>query len=149
MAEPIEGPSTSGRRFASIPLMTDRIRQVQPEDPEIIQEWVRETDEDEVRGVGAYQVNDWQDEVTDWPGGGDGWLVSVDAMEFVRSEPLESELRQRIIAALRAVSGVTHVEEHDREEWILTGITSGEALITAVAQVLDDLADRVRACFYE
>jgi hypothetical protein len=32
-------------------------------------------------------------------------MVSVDAMEFVRSEPLESELRQRIIAALRAVNG--------------------------------------------
>jgi hypothetical protein len=94
--------------------MTDQIRQIQPEDPEIIQEWVRETDEDEVRGVGAYHVHDWQDEVRDWPGDGDGWLVSVDAMEFVRSEPLESELRQRIITALRAVRGVTHVEEHDR-----------------------------------
>jgi hypothetical protein len=133
----------------SIPPMTDRIRQVQPEDAEIIQEWVRETDEDEVRRLGAYQVHNWQDEVTDWPGDGDGWLVGVDAMEFVRSEPLESELRQRIIAALRAVSGLTHVEERDREQWILTGITSGEALITSVAEVLDDLADRVRASFHD
>jgi hypothetical protein len=49
--------------------------------------------------------------VSDWPGDGDGWLVGVDAMEFVRSEPLESEFRQRILAALRAVSGVTHLEE--------------------------------------
>lgn len=108
-----------------------------------------ETDEDEVRGVGAYQVAGWQDEVPDWPGDGDGWMVGVDAMEFVRSDPLESELRQQIIAALRAVKGVTHVDEHDREEWILTGVTTGEALIGAVAQVLDGQADRIRDCLYE
>lgn len=29
------------------------------------------------------------------------------------------------------------------------GIASGDALITAVAEVLDNLADRVRACFYQ
>ncbi len=125
--------------------MNDRIRQVQPDDSEILQEWVRETDDDEVRGMGAYQVAGWQGEVPDWPGEGDGWMVSVDAMEFVRFEPLESELRQRIIAALRAVKGVMHVDENDREEWMLTGVTTGEALIAAVAEVLDDLAERTRA----
>ena len=124
--------------------MSDRIRQVEPDDAEILQEWVRETDEDEVRGVGAYQVANWHDDLRGWPADRDGWMVSVDAMEFVRSEPLQSELRQRIMAALRAVKGVTDVDEHDREEWILTGVTTGEALIQAVAEILDDLASRIR-----
>jgi hypothetical protein len=65
-------------------------------------------------------------------------------MEFVRSDPLETELRQRIANALRGVSGVTHVAEHDRESWFLTGTTSGETLISAAAQVIDELADQIR-----
>jgi hypothetical protein len=30
---------------------------------------------------------------------------------------------------------------------MLTGVTTGEALITAVAAVVDDLAGRIRECF--
>lgn len=131
----------------SIPAMSDDIRQMQPEDSEILEEWLRETDEPEVRAVGVCKVAGWRDEVVDWPGQGDGWTVGVWAMEFVRSEPLESELRRRVMEALRGVSGVTHVVEHDREEWFLTGTTSGEALIVAAAQVVDELADRIRAVF--
>ena len=64
--------------------------------------------------------------------------------KFVRSDPLESELRVRIMNELRAVSGVTHVAEHDRESWFLTGTTSGEALVVAAAQIVDGLADEIR-----
>jgi hypothetical protein len=124
--------------------MNDDIRQIQPEDPEILEEWLRETGEPEVRAVGACRVANWQEEVIDWPGDGDGWTIDVWAMEFVRSDPLESELRRRIINALRGVAGVTHVAEHDRESWFLTGTTSGEALISAAAQVVDELADQIR-----
>ena len=124
--------------------MNDDIRQIQPDDHEILEEWLRETDEPEARAVGACKVTNWQEEVPDWPKGGDGWMVDVWAMEFVRSDPLESELRERIMDALRGVSGVTHVAEHDRESWFLTGTTSGEALVSAAAQIVDDLADQIR-----
>jgi hypothetical protein len=124
--------------------MNDDIRQVQNDDPEILEEWLRETSEPEVRAVGAHRVANWQAEEVDWPGDGDGWTVEVWAMEFVRVDPLESELRQRIMNALRAAEGVTHVAEHDRESWFLTGTTSGAALISAAAQVVDDLADQIR-----
>ena len=66
-------------------------------------------------------------------------------MGYVSSEPLESELRQRTVNALRGVSEVTRVEEKGREEWFLAGTTSGNALVAAVAQVVDDLADQIRA----
>jgi hypothetical protein len=126
------------------PAMNDDIRRIQPEDREILEEWLRETDEPEVRAVGACRVANWQQEVIGWPGDGDGWTIDVWAMEFVRSDPLETELRQRIANALRGVSGVTHVAEHDRESWFLTGTTSGETLISAAAQVIDELADQIR-----
>jgi hypothetical protein len=65
-------------------------------------------------------------------------------MEFVREEPLESELRRRIAAALRSVEGVETAEEMDREVWFVTGTPSGEAMVRAVAAVVDDLADLAR-----
>jgi len=48
-----------------------------------------------------------------------GWHLAVWAMEFVRSDPLETELRQRIARALQAVTGITSAEEQDRELWRL------------------------------
>jgi hypothetical protein len=127
--------------------MSDGIRQIRPGDSEIREEWTRETAGEELRGVGAFRIAGWEDKRIGWPGSGAGWYVTVPVMEFVRDEPLESELRQRVMTALRGVSGVTgvtHAAEHDREKWFLTGAVSGPALITAVAQVVDDLADRVR-----
>ena len=73
-----------------------------------------------------------------------GWQVAVWTMEFVRSDPLEAEFRQRITDALRQVSGVTRAEEQDREQWFVTGRPSGKALVEAAARVVDDLADRTR-----
>ena len=57
-----------------------------------------------------------------------------------REDPLESELRQQMATALRAVPGVDVVAEEDRELWYVTGAPSGEALIRAAAQVVDHLA---------
>lgn len=113
--------------------MSDRIQQVQPQDPEIQEEWLRETDDPEICDMGACRV----DEIG-------GWLVFVCVMEYVRTDPLESGLRERIAAALRGVAGVTSVGEHDREQWFVTGVPTGEALIEAVARVVDDLAERAR-----
>ena len=74
-----------------------------------------------------------------------GWNVTVAAMEFVREEPLEGELRRRIAAALRSVEGVESAGEMDREVWFVTGTPSGDALVRAVAEVLDDLAEQTWA----
>jgi hypothetical protein len=42
---------------------------------------------------------------------------------------------------------VANVAEHDREQWRVTGGSSGKALVEAAARVVDDLADRARAYF--
>ncbi len=70
--------------------MNDEIRQIQPQDPAIQEEWLRETDEPEVRDVNACRI----DEIG-------GWLVYVCVMEYASKDPLESDLRQRIATALR------------------------------------------------
>ena len=80
--------------------------------------------------------------MTIFPG---GWNVTVAAMEFVRQEPLEGELRRRVATALRSVEGVESADEMDTEVWFVTGTPSGEAQVRAVAEVLDDLAEQTRA----
>jgi len=56
------------------------------------EDWERVNGEPDVRGVEAGRI--------DFAG---GWNVTVAVMEFVREDPLESELRRRIAAALRSV----------------------------------------------
>lgn len=112
----------------------DVVQQLEPADSEIGEEWLRRTDEPDLRAVSAARV----DRIG-------GWQVSVWVMEFVRSDPLESELRQRIGNALQAVSGVTSADSQDREVWVVTGTPSGQALVEAAAHVVDDLSDRTRA----
>jgi hypothetical protein len=112
--------------------VSDGIEQVQPADSSIVEEWIRRTDEPDVRAVSACKRRDGQ------------WLVSAWVMEFIRSDPLESELRRRIADALNGVAGVTTAEEEDREDWVVTGAPTGRALVAAVAGVVDDLADQTR-----
>ena len=113
--------------------MSDEIQQIEPLDQEITEEWVRLTDEPEIRGVEAFTADDI-----------DGWIVAVLAQEYYRQDPLGVELRQRIQDALRAVEGVSDVREHDNEQWDVTGTPSGKALTRAAASVVDDMADRLR-----
>jgi hypothetical protein len=108
------------------------VRQVQVDGSE--ESWERVTDEFDVHWVGA-----------DWVGFSGGWNVTVAVMEFVREDPLEAELRRRIAAALLAVDGVESAGEMDREVWFVTGSPSGEAMVRAVAAVVDDLSGRTRA----
>jgi hypothetical protein len=105
-----------------------------------VKEWRRVTDDPDVLGVSASP-----DDVNV----ADGWQVWVNAMEFVREEPLEGELRRRIAGALLSVAGVEMAEELDREVWVVTGAPSGEALVGAVGAVVDDLADRIRSSYSE
>jgi hypothetical protein len=114
--------------------VSDEIRQIQPQDPQIQEEWLRETDEPGIRAVNVCRV----DEIG-------GWQVMVWVMEYVSEDPLESELRERITTALRNVTGVTSADEQDRETWFVAGAPSGKALVEATARVVDDLAERTRA----
>jgi hypothetical protein len=98
--------------------------------------WERVTDDPDVRGVGAAKII-----LGEFP----YWSVGVAVAEFLRTDPLESELRQQMAAALRAVDGAEMVWEDDREVWGVTGTVSGEALVRAAAGVVDHLADRARA----
>jgi len=114
--------------------MSAEIRFVPAAGAEAGEAWERVTDDPDVRGVDAVRID-----------AAGGWQVVVSVMEFIRQDPLESELRQRIAAALRAVDGVTGVEEEDREVWLVTGAPAGRVLAEAAAEVVDDLAGRTRA----
>jgi hypothetical protein len=98
--------------------------------------WERSVTDPDLRGVSAYRIT--LDEQA-------YWSVGVAVAEFLREDPLESELRQQMAAALGAVPGVDVVAEEDRELWYVTGAPSGEALIRAAAQVVDHQADRAHA----
>jgi hypothetical protein len=106
------------------------VRQVAADDAD--EAWERVTGEPDVRGVEAGRF-----------GFAGDWNVTV--AEFVREDPLEGELRRRIAAALRSVGGVETAGEMDREVWFVTGTPSGEALVRAAAEVVDDLAGQTRA----
>jgi hypothetical protein len=95
--------------------------------------WERLTDEPGVRGVEAWLHH---------PG---GWVVTIWVQEFFRQDPLGEELRQRMASVLGSVDGVASVAEHDNESWSVRGTPSGEALTRAAANVVDGLADRLRA----
>ena len=99
--------------------------------------WERLTDDADIHGVDAQKITHGK-----FP----YWSIGVAVAEFVRADPLESELRQRMAAALGAVDGVERVWEEDREVWGVTGAASGEALLRAAAGVVDHLAAAARAC---
>ena len=114
--------------------MIGGVRRVQYEDSDEAWERDIQMDDGEVRFVEALH-ND-----------ADGdWQVAASLMELVREEPLAGELRDRIAAALRSVEGVETADEMDTEAWLVTGTPSGEALVRAVGEVLDDFADQTRA----
>jgi chorismate synthase len=116
--------------------VSEEIRRVEPEDPEVTEEWVRETeDPDELRDLEVYATSDSA-----------GWVVYVPAQGvFPGEDALGVELRQRLQRALRAVPGVTGVEEYGTEEWEISGTAAGDALIRGAANVLDEMAARLRA----
>jgi hypothetical protein len=97
--------------------------------------WERLTDELDIRGVGATRSADF---------GPFQWQVWVAVAEFLRSEPLQSELWDGVTTALAAVPGVTAVHHEDRETWVVIGNPTEEALTSAAAEVVDGLADRSR-----
>ena len=93
-------------------IMSDvQVEKIMSVDQEILEEWGRVTSEPDLLGVGAVRIPS-----DDWP-----WQVHVSVMEFIRAEPLESELAVAISAALAAVPGVTKAAREDREQWAIKG----------------------------
>jgi hypothetical protein len=114
--------------------MSEEIRLVPADESDVDELWQRLTDEPDIRRIEAWADSEFE-----------GWLVEVPVQEFFRADPLGTELRERMLAALRAVDGVTDVGEHDSESWIVNGKPSGQELTQAAAGVVDELADRLRA----
>lgn len=114
--------------------MTDEVQRVPADEADVDEAWQRLTDEPDIR-----DVESWTDSEVD------SWVVEVNAQEFFRQDPLGIELRRQIQVALQAVAGVTDAREHDNESCFVRGNPSGQALTKAAADVLDDLADRLRA----
>lgn len=112
--------------------MRDGVQQVSPPGPE--EAWERLTDDPDVRGIETLRVEEIG-----------GWQVTVYAMEFVRDGSLETDMRERLATALRAVNGVAMADEQDREVWFVTGTPSGKELTEAAARVVDELAGEIRA----
>jgi hypothetical protein len=74
---------------------------------------------------------------------GSMYTVMVAAMEFIREEPLEGELRAAIAAAIAAVPGVSESFEDDREAWAAIGSPDARELTAAVANAVAPYATRI------
>ena len=118
--------------------MSDEIRRADENtDDVVIEAWERVTDEPDIRCVDAAYLATFQE-----------WQVGVAVMEFVREgDPPAAALRAEIEAALAHDIGVEEVGHEDTEVWLVRGATSGRELTAAVAQVVDDQADKLRAWY--
>jgi hypothetical protein len=97
--------------------------------------WVRTTDEPDIRSLEVMRLE-----------AHGGWQVGVAVMEFVRSgDAPYAELVRAIETAIGSVDGVESVVREDTEVWWIEGSFSGEQVAIAVATVLDERADVLRA----
>ncbi len=110
------------------------VRQIEPLDSELLEEWERVTDDEDVLGVSAAKTNRPK-----WT-----WQVFIAVAEFVREEPLESTLVDRVTSVLGQVEGVKSVVREDREVWAIEGDAGGEGLVRAASTAVDSLAPRLR-----
>ena len=115
------------------------VERIEPADEEILEEWSRVTEDPDLLGVSAVRMDNGE-----WP-----WQVYVSVMEFIREEPLESELPAAIQAALAAVPGVREAAHEDRETWIIKGDVDGPSLVRAASAVVDLYSPRARKVFDE
>ena len=114
-----------------------RIERIKPRDEELLEEWVRITGEKDILGVCAARMSQ-----SDWP-----WQVSIYVAEFIRSEPLQSELFDAITSALSGVPGVARAVQEDREVWAVQGNVAGDALVRACSLALNRLAQPLRDAY--
>jgi hypothetical protein len=117
--------------------MNDEVRQAPPPDEELSEYWERLPGEEKhIRGVEVATG----DEI-------EGWQVTIWAREYFRNDPLGLELARLIDSALRAVPGVTYVNNTSWETWDVRGSASGEAVCRVAANVVDELAGQMRAAY--
>jgi hypothetical protein len=111
-----------------------KVERIEPADKTILEEWSRVTEEPELLGVGALRSahGEWT------------WQVHIPAMEFIRTEPLESEFEAAISAALAGVPVVSEAAHEDRETWVIKGNADGPSLVRAAAAVVDRFSSRIR-----
>jgi hypothetical protein len=114
-----------------------QIRQVAADDPdgEPFEAWER------VMPARSGVLSVWVTKTSypDWP-----WKLTVAALEFVRSEPLEGRLRGSLKTALEEVPGVTSVTEEDREILLIGGAPTGLALTKAATEAIDSMAAAIQ-----
>jgi hypothetical protein len=123
--------------MATICRMSEEIRRV-PEYESgdgVHEQWHRFTNDPDIKSISAtwFTHEDWS-----------GWQVTVAVAEFLRDDPLGRELRERMTSALSGIDGAEDAFQDDTEAWLVTGSPSGEGLVRAAAQVVDDLGDRAR-----
>jgi hypothetical protein len=111
-----------------------KVERVEPADKNVLEEWRRVTGEPDLLGVDAIRISDGN-----WP-----WQVHISVMEFIRVEPLESELGAAVSAALAAVPGVKVAAHEDRETWVITGDADGPALVRAASAVVNRFSGSAR-----
>ncbi len=138
-AVPTQSQTNQPNAFGGNHNMDIKIEKIEPGDEGVLEEWMRVTDEQQIRGVVAARL----------AGRKKLWEVTIGAAEQVRGEPLETKLFTAITKALRAMPGVTKVVHEDREVWLVTGNVTGEQLVRACAEQLDRLADEMKASFAE
>lgn len=110
---------------------------VEPMDEGVREEWCRVTLDTDLRFVSA----------TGLSSGDVQWQVSVSMMEFVRQDPLQSELATAITKALTEVAGVEKAYAEDREVWAIEGSPEGPPLVRAAAQVVDAFYAKAKAAY--
>lgn len=113
------------------------VDQVESEDEDIVEAWSRRTDEPHILGVSAIRLSE-----DEWP-----WQVAASIAEYIRDEPLQSQMRAAMLSALSRVSGVEDVEEDERGIWVLEGCVHGRDLVLAAVAVVDQLASEAREVF--
>ena len=115
--------------------MTRPIRDREQEDEETSQVWTRGAEWDETTAVDALRLRGEKE----WP-----WQVVIPVAEFIREQPLETELWEAVTSALRGVRGVREAAQEDREVWVVSGRARGRSLVAAVGNALDRLEPRLR-----
>lgn len=83
-----------------------------PDDEELLEQWTRD-DADDLTTVEALLPDDHP------------WQVVVGMAEFLRAEPLETQMSEAVHAAIGGVPGVTGVAREDTEVWLAWGTPDG------------------------
>lgn len=115
----------------SIASTSIEVKRIDPMDDAIIEEWTRVIKNEDILGVSASKYAD-----------GD-WHVFINVAEFIREEPLESKLHQRITDSLAGIDGVVEVIHEDREVWLVRGDVTGEALVRSSSAALNELHEEL------